>query len=217
MDQSEHISVLQALLGCGPDDAEELYHNTRIVTEQPATTLAYQGDISSHCQFVISGAVALRALSEDGQYTQIATVEPGEIFGAFPFDAPHDVEVIAQDAVEMIVIGTAQIHALAQSRAAIGSGLAALFARQLSNVLGRMAARVTLTANGRVYQELLDQADPSGRITPAPVVTALGVKAQTARETASRAISKLQERGLLQKSKSHWTVTSLRMLEQEII
>lgn len=217
MDQSEEISVVQALLDCDPQVARHLCDDMRIVTASPASTVAYQGDVSSNCQFVISGAVGLRALSEDGHYTQIATVEPGEIFGAFPAEAEHSVEIVAHEAVEMIVISTAQLHALARSHSAIGAGLAALFARQLSNVLGRMAARVTLTADGRIYQELLDQADSNGKIKPAPVVTALGVKAQTARETASRAISKLQQRGVLQKSKTHWTITSLRMLEQEVV
>lgn len=217
VDQAEQISVLQELFGCDTSTASIVRENLTMVTAPAATTLAFQGDPSADCRFVISGAIGMRALSEDGQYTQIATVETGEVVGAFPNICEHSVELVTQDAVEMIVIGTAQLRALAQDHSGVGLGLASLFAQQLSNVLGQMAAHVTLTAYGRVYQALLDMADSTGMITPAPVVTALGVRTQTARETASRAISDLCKVGGLTKSKKHWTITSRRMLEDMVV
>lgn len=217
VDQTEHISVLQELFGCDASTASILRDNLKIVTAPAAVTLAFQGDPSTDCRFVVSGAIGMRALSEDGQYTQIATAETGEVVGAFPHDCEHSVELVTQEAAEMIVIGTAQLRALAQEHSGIGLGLASLFAQQLSNVLGQMAAHVTLTAYGRVYQALLDMADKDGIISPAPIVTALGVKTQTARETASRAVSDLCKTGGLTKSKQHWMITSRRMLEDMVI
>lgn len=217
VDQTEQISVLQELFGCDVPTASILRENLQLVTAPAATTLAFQGDPSTDCRFVISGAIGMRALSEGGQYTQIATVETGEVAGSFPNSCEHSVELVAQDAVEMIVIGTAQLRALAHDHSGVGLGLASLFAQQLSNVLGKMAAHVTLTAYGRIYQALLDMADSHGIITPVPVVTALGVRTQTARETASRAISDLCKVGGLTKSKTHWTIASRRMLEDMVV
>lgn len=217
MNQTEQITVVQELFGCDASTAGQLCSSLSTSTAAHATTLAYQGDPSTECRFVVSGAIGMRALSEDGQYTQIATVETGEVFGAFPNAGEHSVELVAQSAVEMIVINTAQLRILAQDHSGIGLGLAGLFARQLNNVLGQMAAHVTLTAYGRVYQALLELADNDGIIAPAPVVTALGIRTQTARETASRAISDLMKCGGLTKEKGHWTITSLRMLEDMVI
>lgn len=213
MDQAERISVVQAIFDCDRADAEQLTAMLRFAAAEPASTIAFQGDDCGECQFVISGAVGLHALGSEGQYTQVATIEPGEVFGAYPVPAPHAVEAVAQDAVEMLVIGTAQLRELARSHAAIASGLAALYAGQLSNVLGRLAARVTLTARGRVFSELSGMIGSDGRITPIPVVSALAVRAQTSRETASRGISELERRGVLERGPAHWRITSPRMLE----
>lgn len=216
MERTERISVVRAIFGCDNAQAEELTSSLRFVEAASSSTIALQGDESRDCKFVVSGAVGLRALGSEGQYTQVATIEPGEVFGAFPEPTTHMVEAVAQDAVELLVIGTAQLHELARNHAAIASGLAALYAGQLANVLGRLAARVTLTAKGRVFSELLDLARDGGAITPIPVVSALAIRAQTARETASRAVSELERRGVLERAEEHWRITSPRMLEDMI-
>lgn len=214
MDQGERISVIQAIFACDHAEAEKLSDALRLIEASPSDTIAFQGDLAEHCQFVVSGTVGLHALGSEGQYTQIATVEPGEVFGAFPDPATHSVEAVAQKAVQMLVIGTSQLRELSREHAAVASGLAGLYAEQLRNVIGRLAARVTLSARGRVFGELLALGDESGTISPAPVVTALAVKAQTTRETASRAVSYLEKRGILVREDKDWRVTSPRMLEE---
>ena len=213
MEQADRISVVQAIFGCDAAEAEALNARLRFATADHASTIAFQGDDSCECQFVVAGSVGLRALGSEGQYTQVATIEPGEVFGAFPDTGTHSVEAVAQEAVELLVIGTAQLREIASNHAAIAGGLAALYAGQLANVLERLAARVTLSAKGRVYSEMLDLSGSDGRITPVPVVSAIAVRAQTSRETASRAISQLERRGVLERGDAHWQITSLRMLE----
>ncbi|MDN3647238.1 Crp/Fnr family transcriptional regulator [Pontixanthobacter aestiaquae] len=217
MDRDERVAIVQAIFGCEPIEAARLTDNLRFATAEPATTIAFQGDESRDCQLVVAGAVGLHALGSEGQYTQVATVEMGEIFGAFPDAGTHAVEAVAQEAVELLIIGTAQLRELARNHASIATGLAALYAGQLSNVLGRLVARVTLTADGRVYSELFDLVDDDGIIAPIPVVSALAIRAQTARETASKAITKLEKRGVLERAKDHWKIISPRMLEDMTI
>jgi len=69
---------------------------------------------------------------------------------------------------------------------------------------------------GRVYAELLRRADDENRISPAPIIAALAVSVQTTRETASRAISKLEHRGIIGRSKDHWEIIAPRQLEDMI-
>lgn len=217
MTSEERISIVQAIFDCDAEIAQQLTGALRFVEAESASTVALQGDPSRDCQFVVSGAVGLHALGSEGQYTQVSTIEPGEVFGAYPKDDTHMVEAVAQSAVEMLVIGTAQLRELSRSNAAIASGLAALYASQLANVLGRLAARVTLTARGRVFSELRARTSPEGKISPVPVVSALAVQAQTSRETASRAVSELERRGVMNRQEGFWQISSTRMLEDMVI
>jgi CRP-like cAMP-binding protein len=82
--------------------------------------------------------------------------------------------------------------------------------------LDRMAARSTLSAPGRVHAELMRLAGPDHRIVPPPKVTALALNANTSRETASRAISALERRGVISRSDRHMTIVAPRMLEDMV-
>ena len=217
MDQTERHQIIQAIFACGEDEARQLGESLRLVEAKSADIIAFQGDESAECQFVVSGAVGLHALGNEGQYTQVATVEPGEVFGAFPENSANPVEAVAQSAVQMLVIGTAQLRELASNHAAIASGLASRYAAQLTNVIGRLAARVTLSARGRVFAELLELANEENAIAPVPVVSALAVKAQTSRETASRAISDLERRGVMERQNDRWQIVAPRILEDLVL
>ncbi|HEY6814411.1 MAG TPA: Crp/Fnr family transcriptional regulator [Croceibacterium sp.] len=179
--------------------------------------LLHQGDRHHRCHIVLSGSADVKALGSEGQCVQIATVEPGEIFGAYPDPGPVRADVQAKSAMELVSLDTVQLSRLALAHAEAGAGLARIFARQLGNMLDRFAARVTLTATGRVYACLLARLGNDDTICPAPVVAALAVEAQTTRETASRAIGALERRGIVRREGDTWRVTSSRLLEELVI
>ena len=201
--------MLQAVLGCGENAASRLARLSQI--------LRHQGDRHAQCHLVVSGSADIRVLGREGQYIQIATVEPGEIFGAYPEPSVARADVRAQVAMELVSLETERLARAAREQPEIGAGLARIFSRQLGNVLDRFAARVTLTATGRVYSRLLELADPDGAIGRIPAVAALAVQAQTTRETASRAIGALERRGILNREADRWLITSPRLLEDLVI
>ena len=115
---------------------------------------------------------------------------------------------------QVLRIDSVRLAALAAEHAQVGCGLAAMFARQFEAVLDRFALRMTLSATGRVYARLTELADTACTLDPAPVIAALAVEAQTTRETASRAISALERRGILEReTPRQWRIVSPRMLE----
>lgn len=162
----------------------------------------------------MSGSADIAALGPEGQYVQIATIEPGEIFGAYPRPCEVRADVRARSVMELVSFNAIQLSQLASTCAGAGAGLAGVFAKQLENMLDRYAARVTLTATGRVYSCLLRVMDANGAICPAPVVAALALRAQTTRETASRALSALERRGIMRRQARSWVITSPRLLEE---
>lgn len=215
--EAERIAVLQAVLGCTAIVAGQLDRLAVWSSVPGRQVLLHQGDHHPQCHIVVSGSADIKVLGREGQYIQIATVEPGEIFGSYPVPGPVRADVLAQDAMELVSIETTHLASLALAHSGIGASLARTFAAQLGNVLDRFAARVTLTARGRIYSLLLEMAGPTGRIADPPVVAALAVRAQTTRETASRAVSALERRGIMRREPDGWIIASPRLLEELVI
>ena len=215
--EAERIAMLRAIFDCTERVAANLNRLGAWATVRRHEFLLHQGDDHHQCHIVMSGSADIKVLGHEGQYIQIATVEPGEIFGAYPKPGPVRADVQAQNAMELVSLDAIHMSRIALEYSEIGAGLARIFAGQLGNVLGRFAARVTLTATGRVYSHLLEMIDSQGKIGPAPVVAALAVQAQTTRETASRAISALERRGIMHRGVDNWVIVSPRLLEDLVI
>jgi CRP-like cAMP-binding protein len=212
MDSADKTAALAALLDCPPDVAGRMSGVCVLHAHAPHTIIAHQGDRSSHCWIILEGSTHVRLLSADGQYTQLTTFEAGELMGSYPAARTHRADVVAVGAVRLLQIGCADLHRLARSHADLGSGLATLFSRQFDATLDQFAHRITLTAFGRVYAELARLAEPEQIISPAPVIAALAIRAQTTRETASRAISALERRGVIRRSVDRIEIVAPRML-----
>gem|GEM_PF-324843 len=186
-------------------------------------TLFRQGDACSRCWLVIEGAVALRTVGLEGQPVQLASYGPGEFVGAFPAPRQQPGELAATAPTRMLEAATIDLARLARSIPEIGAGLAALLARQHDKLIARMASQIALSAPGRVYAELLALAEGSGAgesggagsgdtIRPAPVLAALALRINTTRETASRAVSAAERRGLLRRDGGNLIIVSRERL-----
>ena len=172
-----------------------------------------QGDACSCCWLVIEGALALRTVGLEGQPVQLASYGPGEFVGAFPAPRRQPGELAATVPTRMLEAATIDLARLTRSVPEVGAGLAALLARQHDKLIARMASQIALSAPGRVYAELLVLAGDSGdTISPAPVLAALALRVNTTRETASRAVSAAERRGLLRREGGNLIVVSRERL-----
>ncbi|WAT18691.1 Crp/Fnr family transcriptional regulator [Aurantiacibacter sp. MUD11] len=217
MAETNRIAVIRALFGCAEDTADEISRSAIWRSNKAGEPVLHQGSDHGACNMVVSGSADLKLLGQDGRYSQIATIEVGEPFGVYPAADVMTTDVVARRDLEHISIDAGVLARIAEVRADLGAALARLFAKQLQALLGRFAARLTLSATGRVYEQLLLEMDEDRRIAPVPVVAALAVQAQTTRETASRAVSALERRGIIERHPDHWRVTSPRMLEEMLV
>ena len=179
--------------------------------------LAHQGDLGSTLWIVLAGRAQLQIIGIDGQIKLLASHGPGELFGAFPNERIVISDVVVQNRLSVLEIPTANMTRLLKEEARIGSGLSKILGRQYNAMLDRMAARITLTANGRVYAELLHEAGEDGTISPPPVISALALSAQTTRETGSRAINALERRGIIRRNDEQLEILSRSLLEELVI
>ena len=214
---SERIATLASFFSCSPEEAGKVDAATRLVHYRHKDILAHQGDLGSTLWIVLAGRAQLQIIGIDGQIKLLASHGPGELFGAFPNERIVISDVVVQNRLSVLEIPTANMTRLLKEEARIGSGLSKILGRQYNAMLDRMAARITLTANGRVYAELLHEAGEDGTISPPPVISALALSAQTTRETGSRAINALERRGIIRRDDEQLEILSRSLLEELVI
>lgn len=217
-DTSDDIAAIASALECSLRAAQSLYGagQTRIATS--AITLVHQGDEAECNWLILDGNVRCEVLSPEGRSTVVATHPPGDLIGQFGRNPKTmSASLSTHGLTRLLAIATPQIERLGQSDSEFALAVARSYARQSGTMLDRLAARISLTAAGRIHARLLELANDDHVIAPAPVVAALAVSVQTTRETASRAISNLERRGIIRREPGRLVIQSPRMLEDLII
>jgi CRP/FNR family transcriptional regulator, cyclic AMP receptor protein len=214
--QETRIAILKRLFDCSEEVAGKVNAAMHHKCHQNNEAILHQGDETSRCHLVVNGLAKARLIGVDGQDIQVATYQNGEIFGAYPTADKQRADITAAEDLELLTIDSSELSKMAQELANVGGGLSRIFAGQLDMMFDRLSARSLLSAEGRVYQELLQLADEDFRISPPPVVRAIAVSVQTTRETASRHINELVRRGILTREPTHWQIVAPRQLEDMI-
>src|SRR6186713_3099097 len=124
LSEAERIAVLSATFRCADAVAASLARLGNWTTARRNAYLLHEGDDHHRCFVVLSGSADIKARGSEGQCIQIATVEPGEIFGAYPEPGPVRADVQARSAMELVSLDTVQLSRLALAHAEAGAGLA---------------------------------------------------------------------------------------------
>lgn len=217
MNLTDRLAALGSFFACTNVEAKKLNAAMSLKTYNHKDTLIHQGELGTKIWIVLDGRAQLQTIGVDGQIQLLASHGPGEFFGAYPYEQIAICNVVVQNQLSVLEISTAKFTALLKENDAIGNGLAIILGRQYNGVLDRMAARITLTAKGRVYSELLREAGNTDVISPPPLITGLAMIAQTSRETGSRAISALERRGIIRRDAERLEILSRTLLEELII
>lgn len=209
-------AILASAFHCSEEEASGLDSIFAPQVYADRHVIVHQEDETAHVWLVVEGSAHAQALSIEGQYTRITSYEPGELFGAYPEPAPSRSEIAAAGQLLVLRADCAALNEAAGNACAVALGLSHLLAVQLDAVLDRLAARVTITATGRVYAELDKLAGDDHTVAPPPVIAALAIRAQTTRETASRAISALERRGIIRRDEHRLEILAPRALRDLI-
>ncbi len=213
----ERAEALSQLLHCSPEASAALAEAMLPCDYAARSILSHQGDHDDRLWLILSGTVQLQAISSEGQATVISAFGPGQLVGAFVAKEENAFDARALGKVATLQLSAMRLDGLIKSYPELAAGMSRIYSGQLHTVLDRLAARVTLSAVGRCYRELLSLAGSSDTISPPPVIAALALSAQTTRETGSRAISTLERRGIIQRSSEELSIVSRRMLEDLVV
>lgn len=169
--------------------------------------LLYQGDFVDEVGYVLKGRGNAVYYSQNGEQTWLYAYKPGDFFGHTSVLTGEALaaEVAADSSLDVVYFKRRFI----EERMAQDPELATLLARDLAMRLTVMTSslvqNLTLTTRGRICAELLARSQPIGRnpdrriIRPSPVFTDLAARLNTTRETVSRTVSDLCEKGLTER------------------
>lgn len=217
MSKVDRIDALTTVFSCSFAAANALDDILQEISYQNRDNVAHQGDRSDHLWIVLEGSVQLQVIGIEGQVNLLASYGPGEVFGTYPDPSIWRADVQVHGHAKLLKIQTPSLHTVLANYPELGVGFSKVLARQLDNVLDRMTSQITLSAVGRVYDAVLRLSEKDDKISPAPVIATLALSVQTTRETASRAISDLIRRGIIERHEDGFHIMSRRMLEDLVI
>jgi CRP/FNR family transcriptional regulator, cyclic AMP receptor protein len=218
MSECDDTAAIAGALGCGDAAAAKLRAVGHLRTWSSGDILAHQGDAATTAWLVLDGAVRCETIAPDGRSTVIATHGPGDLIGGWSAATlPLPGTLISARPSLLLALRTGAIERIGEDDASFALALARSFARQNEQLLARFATRNSLSAPGRLYARLLELADANLIISPAPIVAALATSVQTTRETASRALSVIERRGIVARKGDHWVIQSVRLLEELVV
>jgi CRP/FNR family transcriptional regulator, cyclic AMP receptor protein len=192
------------------------------VRAHPAhSTIIRQGEQAAAAYLLTQGRAHALLYSVEGQLVLLCEYRPGDLFGAVgEIDpAPEEAEIVAVEAARSFILKSRELVALAETYGAIGLALSRLLLRQLRRANSLIYERAAVSAVGRVRAEILRlaRASPGHTIRPAPVLSELAIRVSTTRETASRAVSALERRGIVRRDPGSLTVVAPQRLEELIV
>lgn len=212
---------IRETFGCSDEIAGIVFGRGAVRAFAAQATIMRQGEKAAAAYLLTQGRAHALLYSIEGQVVLLCEYRPGDLFGALgEIDpAPEEAEIVAVEAARSFILKSRDLVALAEAYGAIGLALSRLLLRQLRRATSRIYERAAVSAVGRVHAELLRLARASEGlcIRPAPVLSELAVRVSTTRETASRAVSALERRGLIRRDVDSLTVVAPQRLEELII
>lgn len=214
------LAFVARTFGCPADVATALLQRGSRRTYAPRAIVIAAGGRTTNLFLVVSGHACAQLYTFDGRLVLLHEFAPGDLFGALDEESGTDEsEVVATDALCVTMFAAADFLALAQVHACISLALSRMLLRRLQALTNRMYERTSLSSAGRVHAELLRLArDGDGRtIRPIPIVTELAQRINTSRETASRAISALERRGIVRREEGSLVIVAPELLRDLVV
>ena len=207
-----------------PDLAAEAA--AQVVTHHhPANqTILLENDWGSSVYFVLEGWAKIRTYNVDGKEVTLNMLGKGEMFGEMaPLEeTPRSTDVISLTPTVIGSMPAPHFVKLIRTEPMAGLYIAKLIAKRLRQVNRRLRLRES-DSQSRVADVLLFLAEGQGKVAGEGMVIPklphkeLGGLSGLARETVTRALSKLEKRGIIQRDHNILKITDIKALEQLLV
>jgi CRP-like cAMP-binding protein len=174
------------------------------------SVILFEDDPGDALYIVSSGQVKVVLIGEDGREVILSVLGDGDFFGEMSLidDEPRSAHVIAMKDSSLLVLRRDDFQQQIQQLPSIALKVLKVLVGRLRRADAKIGGLVLLDVNGRVAKLLLDLADESGgpRITRKLTHHTIAQMIGSSRETVSRAMRELTDRGLLDVSRREITI-----------
>jgi CRP/FNR family transcriptional regulator, cyclic AMP receptor protein len=179
--------------------------------EYPKNSVILFEDDPGDALYVVSGGqVKVVLIGEDGREVILSVLGDGDFFGEMSLidDEPRSAHVIAMRDSRLLVLRRDDFQQQITEHPSIALKVLKVMVQRLRQADAKIGGLVLLDVNGRVARLLLDLADESGgpkitrRLTHHTIAQMIG----SSRETVSRAMRELVERGLIDVTRREITI-----------
>ncbi len=179
--------------------------------EYPKNSVILFEDDPGDALYVVSGGqVKVVLIGEDGREVILSVLSDGDFFGEMSLidDEPRSAHVIAMRDSRLLVLRRDDFQQQLQEHPSIALKVLKVMVQRLRRADAKIGGLVLLDVNGRVAKLLLDLADESGgpRITRKLTHHTIAQMIGSSRETVSRAMRELVERGLIDVTRREITI-----------
>jgi CRP/FNR family transcriptional regulator, cyclic AMP receptor protein len=174
------------------------------------SVILFEDDPGDALYIVSTGQVKVVLIGEDGREVILSVLGDGDFFGEMALidDEPRSAHVIAMKDSHLLVLRRDDFQAQLAHSPQIGLKLLRVLVQRLRRADEKIGGLVLLDVNGRVARLLLDMAEESGgpKITRKLTHHTIAQMIGSSRETVSRAMRELVERGLIDVTRREITV-----------
>ena len=170
------------------------------------SVILFEDDPGDALYVVAEGQVKVVLIGEDGREVILSVLGSGEFFGEMALidDEPRSAHVIAMEDSSLLVLRREEFQGILRQSPGIAVALLRELSRRLRRVDEKVGSLVLLDVNGRVAQLLLELADEEkdgARITRRLTHHTIAQMIGSSRETVSRTMRELVDRGLIHVSR----------------
>jgi CRP-like cAMP-binding protein len=200
-----------------PAELQRVVDVARERTYPKNSVILFEDDPGDALYVVAQGQVKVVLIGEDGREVILSVLGQGEFFGEMALidDEPRSAHVIAMEDSTLIVLRREDFQGILRQSPGIALALLKELSRRLRRVDEKVGSLVLLDVNGRVAQLLLELADEEGgeRITRRLTHHTIAQMIGSSRETVSRTMRELVDRGLIEVSRKDITIRDRGALE----
>ncbi|MEE8192035.1 MAG: Crp/Fnr family transcriptional regulator [Gemmatimonadales bacterium] len=181
------------------------------------SVILFEDDPGDALYVVLSGEVKVVLIGEDGREVILSILRGGDFFGEMSLidDQPRSAHVIATEASNLMVLRRDEFRECLEQTPRIALGLLRALSRRLRRADDKIGGLVLLDVTGRVARVLLELADEhDGERVPRKITHhMLAQMIGSSRETVSRTLRELADKGLIQVSRKDIAILDRPRLE----
>jgi CRP-like cAMP-binding protein len=200
-----------------PADLQRVLEVARERAYPKNSVILFEDDPGDALYVVAKGQVKVVLIGEDGREVILSVLGEGEFFGEMALidDEPRSAHVIAMEDSALLVLRREDFQGLLMQTPGIALAMLRELTRRLRRVDEKVGSLVLLDVNGRVARLLLDLADEAAgeRITRRLTHHTIAQMIGSSRETVSRTMRELVDKGLIEVSRRDIVIRDRSALE----